>query len=72
MKVICIENKYETNGEIHTFNITIGKMYESSYEYNYFFEIINDSGNRLFLSKGYVIPLKEYRQNQIDKIIKQT
>ncbi len=73
MKVICIKNKYKTDsGEIRTFNITVGKIYNVLCCENClgrYFVIVDDDGNKKYLSERYVITLEEYRNKQIDKII---
>ena len=70
MKAICIKNYDEVNSRT-----TIGKVYEICQEYNssedddcseYF---VADNGDELWYFSDYFIPLEQWRENQLNKLL---
>ena len=85
MKAICIKNKREIisafnfNGEssLQKFDLTIGKVYEIYELYEIAPKIlpkkcrlIDDRGKNIHIHFDFFKPIEEYRNEQIEKILK--
>ena len=79
MRVICID-ALEDDGEIYyrpqelkerkLLGLTLEKAYEVTWVDNKWYEIINDDGFKTFYDKKRFINLAEWRDKQIDSILK--
>ncbi len=64
MKVVCINNKLDSNNPFH---ITIGKIYETMDGHDY--KIIDDSNKVRYYDNRFLISLSEYRKERISKLL---
>lgn len=64
MKIICIKNKIENI----TWEITIGKVYESKIDKKNFYQIINERGAIFYYPKELFITMSEYRNHKLEEI----
>lgn len=70
MKVVCTHETYKG----HSLNLTYGKAYEvidqQPFQINdQMYKIIDDNGTLAWFDRETVIPLEEWRERQINKLI---
>jgi hypothetical protein len=76
-KVICIDisedEKYFKPGNLtdnRVLGLTLNKTYDITWVDNRWYEIVNDDGFKTFYDKKRFINLAEWRDRQIDSILK--
>jgi hypothetical protein len=76
-KIICIDisedEKYFKPGNLtnkRVLGLTLDKTYDVTWADNRWYEIINDDGFKTFYDKARFINLAEWRDKQIDSILK--
>ena len=79
MKLLCVNIEVDLLPfqKLHQLecDLTIGKIYERSespllINTKYYYYLTGDNGIKLYYDKRFFVPLEEFRDEQIDKILK--
>jgi hypothetical protein len=69
MKVVCIsQNNKLTQGKIYTVRWMNESSYKNDEVLEYYYAIVDDSGQTSLINKSYFIGLDEWRENKLSEL----